>query len=77
MMATRHVEMVQDLLELMGVGAERVAVIYCSSAEGRYFAEVARKMSEKLRAIGSNPLKMWKADELGVESKQTSSDPPK
>lgn len=70
--------MVQDLLELMGLGAERVAMVYCSSAEGRYFADVARSVSEKLRSIGANPLKARKVDEPGVESgKQTPGDPPR
>ncbi len=68
-MAARHAEMVRDLLELMGLGAERVRMFYCSSAEGKYFAEISREMSERVRVLGSNPLKMRKEDELGVESR--------
>lgn len=67
-MAARHVEMVQDLLELMGLGAGRVTMAYCSSAEGKYFAEMVREFSEKVRALGPNPLKSKKVDELGAKS---------
>ncbi len=49
--------MVRDMLEFMGVGAERVKMFYCSSAEGKYFADAAREMSEKVRMLGPNPLK--------------------
>ncbi len=45
------------MLEFMGVGAERVKMFYCSSAEGKYFADAAREMSEKVRMLGPNPLK--------------------
>ncbi len=76
-MAARHVEMVQDLLELMGLGAERVTMVYCSSAEGRYFADMARKMSEKLMDLGPNLLKTRKVNEPVAESRQAPGDPPR
>lgn len=74
-MAARHVEIVQDLLELMGLGAGRVTMVYCSSAEGKYFAEAVREVSEKVKALGPNPLKAKKADELGAKSARAPSDP--
>jgi len=44
------------LLEQIGLGAGRLAMYNLSSAEGPRFAEIAREMTERVRAMGPNPL---------------------
>ena len=55
--AKKRVEYIKSLLEETGIGAERVAMYNISAADGRRFAEIAREMTEKIRALGPNPSK--------------------
>lgn len=55
--ARRRVEYVKGLLEEVGLGAGRLEMFNMSSAQGQRFAEVAREMTERVRALGPNPLK--------------------
>jgi coenzyme F420-reducing hydrogenase delta subunit len=50
-------EYVKKLLDECGIGGERVAMYNMSSAQGQRFAEVAREMTEKIKALGPNPAK--------------------
>ena len=55
--ARKRVEYVKKLLDECGIGGERVAMYNLSSAQGQRFAEVAREMTEKIKALGPNPAK--------------------
>jgi coenzyme F420-reducing hydrogenase delta subunit len=55
--AKKRVEYVKKLLDECGMGGERVAMYNMSSAQGQRFAEVAREMTEKIKALGPNPAK--------------------
>jgi F420-non-reducing hydrogenase iron-sulfur subunit len=55
--AKKRVEYVKKLLDECGIGGERVAMYNMSSAQGQRFAEVAREMTEKIKALGPNPAK--------------------
>jgi hypothetical protein len=44
------------LLDEIGLGGERLEMYFLSSAEGAHFAEIATKMTERIRALGPNPL---------------------
>jgi len=55
--AKKRVEYIKSLLEETGIGAERVAMYNISAADGRRFAEIAREMTEKIKALGPNPAK--------------------
>ena len=55
--ARKRVDYVKKLLDECGIGGERVAMYNLSSAEGQRFAEVAREMTENIRALGPNPAK--------------------
>jgi coenzyme F420-reducing hydrogenase delta subunit len=55
--ARKRVAQVQALLNECGIGGERVAMYNLSSAQGQRFAEIAREMTEKIRALGANPIK--------------------
>jgi len=55
------VKTVADLLEQIGLGRERVAMVNLSSAMGAQFAEMVREMTERVRALGPNPLDQTEA----------------
>jgi F420-non-reducing hydrogenase iron-sulfur subunit len=55
--ARKRVEYVKRLLDECGIGGERVAMYNLSSAQGQRFAEFAREMTEKIKALGRNPSK--------------------
>ena len=44
------------LLNEIGLGGERLEMYFLSSAEGVRFAEIATEMTERIRALGPNPL---------------------
>jgi F420-non-reducing hydrogenase iron-sulfur subunit len=45
------------LLDEIGLGSERLEMYFLSSAEGARFAEIATEMTERIRALGPNPLR--------------------
>jgi coenzyme F420-reducing hydrogenase delta subunit len=45
------------LLDEIGLGGERLEMYFLSSAEGVRFAEIATEMTERIRALGPNPLR--------------------
>jgi len=47
-------------LDEVGLGAGRLEMYNMSSAQGQRFAEVAREMTEKIRALGPSPVKKGK-----------------
>ncbi len=55
--AKRRIRQVQRLLDEVGVGGGRVAMFNLSSAMGARFAEIAREITEKVKALGPNPLR--------------------
>jgi F420-non-reducing hydrogenase iron-sulfur subunit len=50
------VNYVKRLLAEIGLGSERLEMFFLSSAEGARFAEIATEMTERIRALGPNPL---------------------
>ena len=56
--ARKRVEYVRQLLESIGMAPDRVAMYNMSSGEGPRFAEVSREMTEKVRKLGPNPIRM-------------------
>ena len=56
--ARKRVEYTKQLLDETGIGGERVAMYNLSAAEGQRFAEAAREMTEKIRALGPNSIKL-------------------
>jgi coenzyme F420-reducing hydrogenase delta subunit len=55
--ARKRVEYVKSLLDEVGIGGARLEMYNMSSAQGQRFAEVAREMTEKIRALGPSPVK--------------------
>jgi F420-non-reducing hydrogenase iron-sulfur subunit len=56
--AKKRVLYVQELLKDIGMEPERVAMYNLSSGEGPRFAEIAREMTEIVRRLGPNPVKV-------------------
>ncbi len=56
--ARKRVEYVRHLLETIGMEPDRVAMYNMSSGEGPRFAEISREMTEKVRALGPNPIRI-------------------
>jgi F420-non-reducing hydrogenase iron-sulfur subunit len=55
--AGRRVELVQRLLDEIGIGAERVAMFKVSAGMGNRFAEIATQFTETIRTLGPNPIR--------------------
>lgn len=55
--AKKRVEYTKKLLDEIGVGGERLEMYNIAASDGPRFAEVAREMDEKIRAMGPSPIK--------------------
>lgn len=47
----------KDLLDTIGLGADRLEMHFVSSAMGREFAELAAGMTERVRELGPSPVR--------------------
>ncbi|MFO7986214.1 MAG: hydrogenase iron-sulfur subunit, partial [Desulfatiglandaceae bacterium] len=56
----KRVEQAKKILDQVGIGGERVKMFNLSSGEGPKFAEYAVEMTEKIEALGPNPIKKVK-----------------
>jgi len=54
--AEKRVEKTKKLLDLLGIGSDRLRLEWISAAEGEKFASVIKDFTEKLRVKGPNPL---------------------
>ena len=55
--ARKRVTHVKDLLAEVGIEPERVEMFNMSSAQGARFADVATEFTERIKALGPNPLR--------------------
>jgi coenzyme F420-reducing hydrogenase delta subunit len=55
--AAKRVAYVQELLDDIGVGGERVHMVYMSAGQGDAFAREALDFHERVRALGPSPVK--------------------
>ena len=44
------------VFDITGIGADRLALEYCSAAEGAKYAEFTREYTEKIKKVGPNPI---------------------
>lgn len=56
--ARKRVEQAQKILEGIGIGGGRVQMYNLSSSEGPKFARFAAEMTERIRTLGPNPIKL-------------------
>jgi len=50
--------MVRQLVALLGIEDERLALEWVSSAEGARFAEVVTSFTQKINELGKSPLRL-------------------
>ena len=55
--AARRVKYVRNILDDIGIGGERLEMITMSAGMGDFFARTAIDFTEKIRALGPNPVK--------------------
>lgn len=53
-----RVQRTKQLLSEIGIGGERLDMFFMSGGQGATFAECARDMTERIRELGPNPLKI-------------------
>ena len=58
--ARKRVEHARQILDAVGTGGERVRMYNLSSSEGPRFADYAIEMTEKIKELGPNPIKLTK-----------------
>ena len=52
-----RVERAKELLDDIGLGGERLDMFFVSGGMGATFAQLAQEVTERIRALGPNPLK--------------------
>jgi F420-non-reducing hydrogenase iron-sulfur subunit len=60
--AAKRVAYIKKLLDEIGIGGERVEMIFMSAGMGERFAQTAADMTEKIRKLGPNPVKSASRD---------------
>ena len=56
--ARKRVEQARAILETIGVGGARVQMFNLASSEGPRFAKIAQEMTDQVRELGPNPIKL-------------------
>jgi coenzyme F420-reducing hydrogenase delta subunit len=59
--ARKRVEQARALLEKIGMGGQRVQMYNLSSSEAPRFVQIASEMTQKIMALGPNPIKIAKS----------------
>ena len=55
--AVARVERTKHLLDEIGIGGERLEIVFVSGGMGATFAAAAKRMTERIRELGPSPLK--------------------
>jgi len=53
-----RVQRTKKMLDDIGLGGERLDMFFVSGGQGATFAEAAEKMTERIRELGPNPIKL-------------------
>jgi coenzyme F420-reducing hydrogenase delta subunit len=56
--AKYRVDRLKKMLDEIGIGGERLEMYFVSGGMGETFARVAQEMTERIRELGPNPLKV-------------------
>lgn len=54
--AKERIETTQQLMDMIGLGAERLSAEWLSAAEGKKFAKTMNEFVEQIKVLGPNPL---------------------
>ncbi|MGD8967637.1 MAG: hydrogenase iron-sulfur subunit [Anaerolineae bacterium] len=55
--AVKRVEYTKKLLDEVGIGGERLDMVFTTGGMGATFANAAKRMTERVKKLGPNPLK--------------------
>jgi len=64
--AARRVAYVKQLLDEIGVGADRLDMFYMSAGMGDRFAAVAAEMTDRIKKLGPSPIKKAAGEQKAV-----------
>ncbi len=56
--ARKRVEYTKKILDEIGIGGERLEMYNMSAAQGPRFVEIAKEMTERIKKLGPNPIKL-------------------
>ena len=56
--ARKRVEYTKKILDEIGIGGERLEMYNMSAAQGPRFVEIANEMTERIKKLGPNPIKL-------------------
>jgi F420-non-reducing hydrogenase iron-sulfur subunit len=59
--ARKRVEYTKKILDEIGIGGERLEMYNMSAAQGPRFVEIANEMTERIKKLGPNPIKLFAA----------------
>ena len=70
--ARKRVEYTKKILDEIGIGGERLEMYNMSAAQGPRFVEIANEMTERIKKLGPNPIKLFAAtkSEEGVQKEK-------
>ena len=51
-----NVKYLKQMLDLIGIGSERLQMRFCSAAEGARFSEIVKEVTAKISELGPSPL---------------------
>jgi len=54
--AEKRMKMTAELLDILGIGHDRMRLEWISASEGQKFAETMREFTEKIKSLGPNPM---------------------
>jgi coenzyme F420-reducing hydrogenase delta subunit len=55
--ARKRVEYTKKILDEIGIGGDRLEMFNMSAAQGTKFVEIAKEMTERIKALGPSPIK--------------------
>lgn len=69
-----RLERAKQLLDAIGIGGERLDMFFMSGSQGHSFAMAAQTMTERIRKLGPNPLKLIEREPVETEVVDASPD---
>jgi coenzyme F420-reducing hydrogenase delta subunit len=61
-----RVERAKEILNDIGLGGDRLDMFFMSGSQGHSFAIAAQKMTERIRALGPNPLNKSNGEKIAL-----------
>ena len=63
-----RIKRAKQILDEIGLGGERLDMFFMSGSQGQTFAMAAQTMTERIRKLGPNPLKMQASESQEISS---------